>query len=177
MAEVRWLPRACMYPAGDRGGQTVTFVSSGAWVRGVRLLTGGKPAIEYIDAWVDPVTMGVRRARTGRVRVARVASTGPDGAGVYALRQGDGFVVFVSTPVPMSFRDENGFEASSSCEHMRFDLAPRPGETTARVQVACHRGTMAPSDVACDLRAVTISASRPLTGFAELSIGLGAERE
>jgi hypothetical protein len=141
----------CMLPAGDRGGQYVTFVdayhpaSRGqsppprvAPVGALRMVPGaGSEAIEFRVLWVDRATLGMRVARRSEVSLTPVG--GPVGPiQVYAFRDGGKVVAIVPARGGLWGYDDTvqglDFEqyAGTTCAFMQFELTPVAGQGWTR---------------------------------------------
>lgn len=115
----------------SRGGQrpTVTAVHSERIAE-----EGGKTSLEVIDAWVDPVTRGVRLIARSSVPLELV-STVLGGTKLYAARDAQSVHVILVTPNVRRSSGRGGLFAiadnavfSSSCDHIRTTLKTEKGQ-------------------------------------------------
>jgi hypothetical protein len=88
---------------------------------------GGAATLEYMDAWVDPVTLGSRAIGKGSVPLVRVA-TGPTGVAVYAGRDAGQvhFVVQGGAP-PWDAASAEGASLRAVTRQLAAELPPSLG--------------------------------------------------
>ena len=115
----------------SRGGQrpTVTAVHSERIAE-----EGAKASLEVVDAWVDPVTRGVRLIARSSVPLTLV-STLLGGTKLYAARDSQNVHVILVTPKVRRTSGRGGLFAiadnavfSSSCDHIRTTLKTEKGQ-------------------------------------------------
>ena len=95
---------------------------------------GGRATLEVIDAWVDPVTRGVRLIARSSVPLELV-STLLGGTKLYAARESQSVHVVLVTPKAPRSSGQSGIFAivdnsvvSSSCDHIRATLKTEKGQ-------------------------------------------------
>jgi hypothetical protein len=104
----------------------------------------GKASLEYVDAWVDPDTLGARQIARGSLPLVRVAS-GPSGIEVYAARD-EGLVHFVVRP-------------GSVPDEMKTDANASFVQSLARRLIAQMPGALASGNSECGHLRVSLEAS------------------
>lgn len=114
-----------------RADQATAFVQ-GKQVLPVRterlVVSDAGAALEIVDAWVDPATLGVRAAATTRVPLVTLAR-GPAGFAAYGYRSGDAlWLVLPASSGQMFYRDAGGVFSSVGCDHVRTPLRVDAGE-------------------------------------------------
>lgn len=120
-----------MYPIGDQGGQTITFVSGIHGVEPVRAMrlvqqTQSAATLELIDAWVDQKTGGLSLIRRVALTLPRVSRD----AEIYAGVGDDWVLAIVATPEPWEYFAGDDW-GNTSCDHYPITFALEPDETTS----------------------------------------------
>jgi hypothetical protein len=95
---------------------------------------GGKTSLEIVDAWVDPVSRGVRLIARSSVPLELV-STLLGGTKVFAAKEGQNVHVVLLTPKTKRTSGQSGLFAivdnsvvASSCDHMRAMMKTEKGQ-------------------------------------------------
>ena len=113
-----------------RDGQASAFVQ-GKQVLPVRterlVVSDAGAALEIVDAWIDPATLGVRAAATTKVPLA-VLARGPAGFAAYGYRTGDALWLVLPAGGQMFYRDAEGTFSNVGCGHVRTALRVGAGE-------------------------------------------------
>ena len=123
------------------------------------LAADGKASLEIADVWIDPQTLGSRELSRTAIPLARIGRA-PNGAGIYAFRQGEQLSLVVPTPGRSGIRGSDGQVSVADCQSARVSVgAPDPGGS-ALVSTPLELPTTAGASRRAGVMDVNLSVSR-----------------